>query len=495
MSLRLRLTLATAGFVLIGLLVAGVVTYGSLQSFLLRRVDQQLQTAKQPVLFALFSGQVPPQVQGSAGNDNPYFPSGTVGELIAPDGTMIVGHTFSYGGPTTPMPQLPATIGSATRVQVFSAGAVGSSSFRFRVLSQPLEAGQGTLVVAIPLTEVGDTLRRLLLIEVLVAAGVLIGLGSLSWWIVRRELRPLLRIEETAGAIAAGDLTRRVENDDARTEVGRLGRALNAMLSQIERAFAERHASESRLRRFLADASHELRTPLTSIRGYSELFRRTGGDASPDTAAGMRRIEQEATRMGRIVEDLLLLARLDRGRPLERAPVDLVMIAQDAASDARAIDPSRSIRLRSPEALLLEGDDAKLRQVAGNLLSNAVNHTPPGSPIEVDVSARSGLAFLEVTDHGPGLPEDERVNVFEPFYRSDPARSREAGGAGLGLSIVRAIAVAHGGNVEALPVEGGGTRFRMTVPLGSVEPGGEGAASSQRTPSSVQADTQTEEVS
>jgi two-component system, OmpR family, sensor kinase len=256
-----------------------------------------------------------------------------------------------------------------------------------------------------------------------------------------------------------------VEVTDPRTEVGRLGLALNAMLAQIERAFSERLASEDRLRRFLADASHELRTPLTSIRGYAELFRRGAGQRPDDLAASLRRIEQEATRMGVLVEDMLMLARLDQPRPLAVGPVDLAGIAADAVHDARAADPARSISLRSSGPLIVTGDGDRLRQVTSNLLANASIHTLAGSPVEVSVAAEDGMAVLSVADRGAGLSGDEAERVFEPFYRSDPGRGREAGGTGLGLSIVAAIAAAHGGSVNVAQRPEGGSLFRVLLPL------------------------------
>ena len=290
----------------------------------------------------------------------------------------------------------------------------------------------GTVIVAVPLTEVSRTLDRLLWIEFPATVGVLLGLAALSWWIVRRGLRPLDRMGVTAAAIAEGDLSRRVEVTDPRTEVGRLGLSLNAMLAQIERAFSERLASEERLRRFLADASHELRTPLTSIRGYAELFRRGAGQRPEDLASSMRRIEQESARMGVLVEDMLMLARLDQPRPLAVAPVDLAGIAADAVHDARAADPARSISLASSGPVIVMGDGDRLRQVVSNLLANASIHTPAGSPVEVTVAAEDGMALLIVADRGAGLSGDEAERVFEPFYRSDPGRGREAGGRGWG---------------------------------------------------------------
>jgi two-component system OmpR family sensor kinase len=249
------------------------------------------------------------------------------------------------------------------------------------------------------------------------------------------------------------------------TEIGRLGLALNGMLSQIERAFEERTASEQRLRRFIADASHELRTPLTSIRGYAELLRR-GAERSPEDAElARRRIESEARRMTVLVDDMLLLARLDQGRPLEREPVDLQAIARDARADASAVAPVREVTLTAPERIVVTGDDMRLRQAVGNLLRNAIVYTPPTTPIEIGLARVDGRAVLSVADHGPGLPPDVAARIFEPFYRGDAGRSRDRGGAGLGLSIVAAVVAAHQGAVRVRETAGGGATFEVDLPV------------------------------
>jgi len=466
MSLRLRLVLAITAMVLAGLLVAGGVTFVSLRSFLVRRVDQQAVAARGMFEGQLVSGQAPPGDRPDDRDQGPgeVFPPGTVGEIVS-GSSVIAGPVSSGFDRTPPRLALPPGTGSLTHAARFTTRTTGPTRVPYRVLADPLPGTGGVLVVGIPLTDVHQTLGRLLLIEGLVALGVMAGLGILSWWTVRRELRPLDRIGDTAGAIAGGDLSRRVEPADPRTEVGRLGIALNAMLSQIEAAFAERTESENRLRRFLADASHELRTPLTSIRGYSELFRRGADERPEDLATSMRRIEQEATRMGVLVDELLLLARLDQGRALELGPVDLMRVAEDAVSDARAVAPDRRIRLEAPEHEVVAGDESRLRQVMANLMTNALAHTPAGSPVEVRVGRSDANAVLEVRDHGPGLSAEERRHVFEPFYRSDPSRFRERGGAGLGLAIVSAIVEAHGGTVGVRSEPGDGACFRVELPL------------------------------
>jgi two-component system OmpR family sensor kinase len=282
---------------------------------------------------------------------------------------------------------------------------------------------------------------------------------------------------ETAGAIAAGDLSRRVEPADDRTEVGRLGTSLNAMLEQIEDAFAERTESEDRLRRFVADAAHELRTPLTSIRGYAELFRRGAADRPEDLAKSMQRIEAEAARMGVLVDDLLLLARLDQGRPLETAPVDVGRVATDVVSDAAVRRPDRPVGLHLDAdggSLLVTGDDGRLHQAVQNLVANALTHTPDGTPVQVTVAREDGHVVVEVADEGPGIPAESVPHLFERFYRVDGSRARgQGGGTGLGLSIVAAVAEAHGGTAEAESSLGGGARFRIRLPApgnGSANP-------------------------
>jgi two-component system OmpR family sensor kinase len=323
------------------------------------------------------------------------------------------------------------------------------------------------IVLAIPLTDIYSTLRGLLISELVISVGVVAGTALLALAIIQVGLRPLRRMGAIAGEIAAGDYSRRVEPATTKTEIGRLGLALNAMLSQIEAAFAQRTASERRLRRFIADASHELRTPLTSVRGYSEMLRRGAGDSPVDADLARRRIEEESVRMSALVDDMLLIARLDQGRPLETIAVDLRVIARDAAADARVVAPQREITVNAPDTVIVAGDDTRLRQVVGNLVRNALVHTPATTPIEIGVTTLNGTARLSVADHGSGLDPEELERIFEPFYRADPSRSRDNGGAGLGLSIVNAVVVAHGGRVEVKQTTGGGATFEVELPLSS----------------------------
>jgi two-component system OmpR family sensor kinase len=376
-----------------------------------------------------------------------------------------------------PVPSLNEAIERAGKP--YTAEAVGGGT-RWRMVVVLYQNG-AAIAIGQNLADVDSAVSRLVWTEVIVGAGVLAVLAAVGVAVVRTSLRPLRDIERTAGAIAAGDLTRRVPDPEPgvqvpRSEVGRLARALNAMLTQIETAFAARAASEERMRRFVADASHELRTPLTTIRGFAELYRQ-GVAGSPEEAARLvHRIEDEAARMGLLVEDLLLLARLDRERPLELAPVELPVIVSDAVHAARAVEPDRpiSLEVRSDGVpLVVSGDDARLRQVVGNLLSNSLTHTPAGTEVTVRLRAEPPVAVIEVADQGPGLTPAQAERVFERFYRVDSARSRRAtpggearpGGTGLGLAIVAALVAAHRGTVEVDSVPGGGATFRVRLPL------------------------------
>ncbi|MFD9946041.1 sensor histidine kinase [Nonomuraea sp. NPDC059023] len=299
------------------------------------------------------------------------------------------------------------------------------------------------------------------------SAAALVLLTFLAAHLIRKGLRPLDRMVEAAADIGAGNLERRVEAARPVGEVGRLAHALNAMLGQLEGAFRQRESSEERLRRFVADASHELRTPIATIRGYAELFRR-GADGRPeDLARAMHRIEAEAGRMGSMVDEMLLLARLDQGRPLERTPVDLMALAADAVSDAHAMDPGRVIGLECATPVTVTGDPLRLRQVVGNLLKNVLDHTPPGTPAVVRLDREGGHAVLEVIDEGPGLSEEQTERVFERFWRGEhrQADGRRLGGSGLGLSIVAAVVASHGGEVRAASTPGTGTTFTVRLPL------------------------------
>ncbi len=469
MTLRARLALTSVALVAIGLLVAGFATYRFLSDFLLDRVDTQLLAtqgfAEGALLETAGEGPGDPDRPGPGVSTLPY---GTYAAAVEESGEVIVAVTVPQQATISP-PRFDDHIPAGDGPVLFTTTS-DDGSVRYRVLTVPFHGQPATLVVAIPLTDVTATLRQLVVVEFLVGMAVLVAVGALAFWVVRVGLRPLEGIGETAGAIAAGDLTRRVAPADDRTEVGRLGLSLNAMLAQIEAAFEERRASEARLRRFVADASHELRTPLTSIRGYAELFRR-GADSRPeDLEKSMARIEAEAARMGILVDDLLLLARLDQGRPLERDDVPLDVVVTEGVEAARTVDPGRPIDLTIDGDVRVIGDRDRLRQVVDNLLDNTRVHTPAGTPVQVTLARTGDDVTVTVRDEGPGLDPGAGERVFERFYRGDPARSRETGGAGLGLSIVAAIVEAHGGSVSASTPTGGGASFQVRLPARKTSP-------------------------
>jgi two-component system, OmpR family, sensor kinase len=476
-SLRRRLVVGVLVLAAVALLGADVATYASLRSFLLSRTDSSLETDHRAVESVLQSAPTCADVARSVPGVYVQLRTRDTGRVVC--STAVADISRPPGGnrprpgpfPERAPPKLPATITHLSTkgpepTRYFDAPATkGGTRWRVRASLDP-ELPSSMLVVATPLDDVYSTLHRLLLIELLVTAAVLAAIVGLGLWVVRLGLRPLDAIGTTAAAIAAGDLSRRVERAEERTEVGRLGLALNAMLGQIESAFKARAASEEKLRRFVADASHELRTPLAAVRAYAELFTRGAERRPEDLARSMAGITRESERMSLLVEDLLLLARLDEGRPLAREPVELDEVVGEAVDTALTVEPERPISLDAERAVVL-GDRDRLRQLVDNLLANAREHTPPETPVRVSVSTSDGTARIEVEDAGPGMPPEEAERVFERFYRADQSRSRASGGVGLGLSIVAAVAEAHGGEASARSEPGKGSTFRITLPLAS----------------------------
>ena len=475
-SLRARLLAALLALATVGLLLLAAITYAEQRSFLMDRLDQQVRDAAPAIARALseqgiggapFGGPAgdhgPGPPKGGPGGPGTGLPRGTFGQLRDASGHVLGSVTLDG---TNTRPDLPRDLPLGRLITV---GARSPDTHRYRVLARPDRFGAGTIVVAVPLTEVDQTLSRLLVVEGLVIVAVLLLLGAVAWVVVRVGLLPLNRMEHTAGRIAAGDLAHRVATTDPRTEVGRLGIAFNAMLDRLQSAFEAKEASEESLRRFLADASHELRTPLASIRGYAELFRM--GAVRDDAEAGraLRRIEDEAARMGVLVEDLLTLARLDEVADAPHRPLDLAPLVRDAADDARAMAPDRAVGCDVHGPVRVVGDADQLRQVLGNLVRNALVHTPPGTPIDVRAAGDDTHVTLEVRDDGPGLPTERPQELFERFWRAEGGRERGPAGAGLGLAIVAAIVDAHGGRVDAHDAPGGGAAFVVELPASSQE--------------------------
>ncbi|WP_256970810.1 sensor histidine kinase [Cellulomonas iranensis] len=465
LSLQRRLVTITAVLLGAGLVVAGVTAATLLERSLLGPVDQKLASeardvANDALRFLAYGG-------GTLGPTDYYVRVQTSTQDVP---LLSSAAAESYGTPL--VDDLSPAAAQAIAGEPFTVGSSRAGS-SWRVVAYPFDGGgtSGSVVVGLPLKDIHRTVAAMGVS--LTSSGlaiVLLGVVA-GGWAVRRSLRPLREIEATAAAIAAGDLSRRVPSAPTSTEVGRLGEALNGMLAQIEEAFAARTASEARMRRFVADASHELRTPLAAIRGYAELYRMGALRTDEQVQDTMRRIEGSATRMGSLVEDLLALARLDEGRQGRLGPVDLTVLAADAVSDLRALDPRRPVRLQTlggaTAPRLVVGDEARLRQVLANLVGNAERHTPAGTPVEVAVGPGDDAttAVLEVRDHGPGIAPEHAARVFERFYRVDASRTRDSGGSGLGMAIVAAIVTSHGGRVAVHETPGGGTTVRVVLPV------------------------------
>jgi two-component system OmpR family sensor kinase len=492
MPLRVRLVLLTLVLVALALAVSAVAATYALHDYLIGRVDAQLAQSARDYNARDCVWQSDGYGRRSMGPVGAYF-----AQCYSFDGTpTAINDKDGLRGESPPtLPTMNRqSLHDAIDDPMFLTGPDGTTWRAVFAITQPrnppqvqdapqptLKAGPAPVLLAVSLEETDGIVGKQIALEFIIGGVVLAMLAVIAYVLVRSSLRPLVTVERTAEAIAAGDLTRRVPEADPRTEVGGLSQALNTMLGQIETAFDERRqseeaarSSEARMRRFIADASHELRTPLTSIRGFAELYRQHGVD-DPDVNRIISRIEHHATRMGVLVEDLLLLARLDQQRPLEHRPVDLMSLATDAVIDARVTAPGHTVRLRTggdadsddydvePPAVL--GDEVRLRQVIGNLVANAVTHTPAGTEVTVYVRTEGREAVLEVADNGPGMSAEDASRVFERFYRTDPSRTRAHGGSGLGLSIVAALVHAHGGEVSVRTAEGWGAVFSVRLPL------------------------------
>lgn len=466
MPLRARLTALLVAFLMIATIGVGATAAIQLRSFLIQRQDAELQAEAKLVGATLTTALSNGRTLDAAGLS-----------ALVPSNTYVV--HFQLGDSTLQTtlddagaPRLP-DLSSHTDGRPFTV-APSTGDDPWRVVAGTADDGEAVYAVSVPLSRVTDIVERLVLVVALGTFGVVLLCGVLGWFAVRRAMRPLRQIEDTARAIADGDLARRVPEIGSRDEVASLSNSLNVMLGRIEQSFAAQQRSEDRMRQFVADASHELRTPLATVRGYAELYRQ-GAIGPDDVRSAMGRIEGEATRMAGMVNDLLLLTRFDSresrygGSPAKRELVDLTVVAGDAVQDALAIASDRQIRLVGAGGPLVPvnvtGDEDSLRQVLSNLINNALRYTPAGSPIEVSVGRRDDCAILQVIDHGPGVRETDHERIFERFYRADASRNSADGGSGLGLAIVAAIVAAHDGDVAVTGTHPGpGATFTVRLP-------------------------------
>jgi two-component system OmpR family sensor kinase len=473
--LKTRLVVTVAALTALGLGAFGAATYAFYSRSELQRLDSQIEASETAAKFALAQQASSSSISlPTSGRDNdgdrggrPENPDvvlspGTYAAYVDSNGKLVTEVQFAESDSKPKLPELE----NSTDARWLEVGSSASSK-KWRMHIAPDERQQGlNLVVAVPLTGVESALDKLVAIEAVTAAIVLVVLAGGSWWLIARQLRPLESMATATRSIGSANLEARVDpGTDPKSEVGQLGSALNSMLNELDAAFRERDATEARLRQFLADASHELRTPLTSIQGFSELYRLGMANDPEQLAVIMGRIESESIRMKGLVEDLLLLARMDQTRPFEPAPVDLVVLAADSCTDIAAAHPDRAIRLDAPEPVVVNGDAAHLQQALANLLANAGRHTPAGTPLEVHVTSDDTWAEISVRDHGPGLSEEALAHVFDRFWQADSARVGE--GSGLGLSIVAAIAAEHGGSAHAANAAdpAGGALFTLRIPI------------------------------
>jgi two-component system OmpR family sensor kinase len=489
MSLRSRLLLGLIVLAAIGLATAGIVNYTSLRTFLIQRADTSLDEASYSLTTALSgapAGAVSTDyTMQSYGAAIASYAAGVIpGDCVQTRrlDNAVLGSQCLPQFEQTPLPPLPAYPKDVRLHRTASGQHVayltvpsgrGGVHYRVRASLEHSVVGPYLLLIAAPLSGVDGTLHRLLAIELLVSGAVLILLTALGLWVVRIGLRPLKEIGTTADAITQGDLSRRVARADGNTEIGRLGAVLNTMLGQIEGAFRARDATELKLRRFVADASHELRTPLAAVRAYSELFTHGAAERPDDLERSMLGIKRESERMSALVDELILLAHLDEGRPLARDTVDLAAVVTESVETARALEPERPIAIDAEPAIVV-GDRARLGQLVDNLLANVRAHTPPAAPVRVSLARSRRQAVLEVADSGAGMSPEEMAHIFERFYRADLSRSRTKGGSGLGLAIVAALAEAHGGLASVSSEPGKGATFTVSIPLAKPGPGEDG---------------------
>ena len=457
MTLRIRLIAAFTVLLLVVVAVVGVVAVRSTRRILIDQIDDRIVTVLNQ------AGRVDPQRPGRGPGAGPGADRILAELVVSPGGQIVRASPSGLEGDPDPLPDTHALLDLPERsARILTIPAV-SGEFQYRAGVVRTDGGF-TVVFGQPLREVATATRAITRRLVLTGAIVLMIGAAAVWYTVRRGMRPIDHMIATASAIAAGDLTQRVPAANPESELGQLGTALNHMLGSLEGAFSAEARANEKLKQFVADASHELRTPLAAIAGYTELYRK-GALIDPDEAANaVRRIEAESKRMKRLVDDLLLLARLDLAQTMDSGPVEVTSIARDAVADSLAIDPAHPITIVAPDEVWVEGDGEKITQVVANLLANLRSHTQPETGAVLDVRREDGRAVIEVRDRGQGFPPDAIHHVFDRFYRADPSRSRKSGGSGLGLAIVDAIARAHGGDVEAANNPEGGARITVRLP-------------------------------
>lgn len=453
MSLKTKLVISFTALLLIVIAGVGVIASRSVNTILIDEIDRTL------IGFVDRGPGPPPGGAPAPPNSDETFLSPIAEVFIAPDGSTIYARPSGFADDPDPLPDAGEVDGQEGLTYLPSVD--GTLEYRAHVTV----FSDGALSIrAVPLNDVAAASTSLVRTLLLAGAGVLLLGGAATLWTVDRSMRPVGEMVQTAEAIAAGDLTKRVPETQPNTELGRLGTSLNEMLTHIEAAVTSEREARRRLRQFVADASHELRTPVTAIAGYAELRRKGGLDTPEAEDRAWHRIESESSRIGSLIEDLLMLARLGESQPLSLGMVDLAQVARDAAADHEAIDPERPIRVTGVDSLELQADGRRLHQVVSNLLANVRVHTPSGTLVTIDVDDDGPWGVLTVIDDGPGIPPESLHHVFERFYRADPSRSRRSGGSGLGLSIVSAIVEAHGGTVDATNDPGGGARFTVRLP-------------------------------
>jgi len=480
-SLRNRLLLATVFVAAIGIGASDFAANAELRGFLIRQVDSQLSSVAGGTVSRLVRAGIAPNPDtqsDSSQSTTPEFhavsplsgvPTATSVTLLDPTGVMLgqLGGDIGNAGSQATFTGMTLAEVAATKGKPFTIDTKYPRAAT-RAIAFVLPSNLGSVVISVSLNSVDKTLDELRWLFLLISIAVILLIGLVSRWLITLSLKPLLEVEVIAAAIADGDLSARLPELQPSTEVGRLTKSLNTMLGRIEESFAQKNASESKLRRFVADASHELRTPLTAIRGFAELHRQGAVTGEVKVKELVGRIEKESIRMGSLVEDLLLLARMDEARPHALEPVDLTHLIEECVASARAAGPDHPITVEVPTDLYILGDSKRIHQALGNLLVNARTHTLRGTRIIVRATSSDSEVSVAVEDSGPGLSVGDQARIFERFFRVDPSRARHAGeGSGLGLSIVDAVMKAHGGKVTVRSELGKGATFTLHFPINS----------------------------